>query len=751
MPQPIFLMMKKNFKRVLASFFSLWLLPSCSTFAADFNAVAREMSFLLQNGHYARLPLDDNLSERIFNDFIGDLDPSRLYFEKADIEEFRAKYAEELDELLMNKQSIEAASEIYERYQKRVAERALVVEDLLQKEEFTFKKDEFIAQDREEADWPKDGEEAKNLWRLQLKEALLAEKLRRDGIARRAKEQGKENPLDDRPTGKKKISQRYERFFKTIEGTDQEDIANYFLSAVARAHDPHSEYFSARELQQFEVNIQNRLVGIGALLRAEDDGATKIEGIVNNGPADRQGELQLKDRVVGVDSKNDGNWADIMFMPLDKVVEMIRGEEGVEVALKVEPADAPAGETRVIVIKREEVTMKDELTTAEIIDYDQGGGRMKLGVVKMPSFYFDPQDRDVRVSKDLEAILDRLKEEEIDGLVIDLRGNGGGSLEEVRRITGFFVGAGPVVQIKRTNGQIQSLESPFRRPLYEGPIVVLTDKGSASASEILAGALQDYNRAVVVGESSTYGKGTVQQPLMIEKFMPPLANRDRAGAVKMTIQKFYRVAGSSTQKMGVVPDIVLPSVRDALEIGEKYADHALVHDKIRRARDFDPFQRENLFLAMLEEESAQRVKASQDFTYVREDTDRLEERMKKNKVSLNLETRKKEIAEAEIRRKKRNAERIKRFAEIENADQKTFTIYRLTLDDVNKAELPEVDLESDAERHMRQAKDAVADLDDTPKWPSGIDATKREGLSILRDLVKAVEAGKVAGVLKKVE
>jgi carboxyl-terminal processing protease len=741
----------KSLKRFLAPVVSLWLLPSCSGFAADFNSVAREMSYILQNGHYARLPLDDDLSQRIFDDFIADLDPSKLYFEQSDIDEFSKDYRDQFDDLLMNKESIEAATKIYKRYQKRVGERAATVQDLLEKHQFKFIGNEFIEQDREEASWPKDAAEAKNLWRLQLKEALLAETLRRDGIAKRAKEQGKENPLKNQPSAKEKISQRYERFFKTIEGADEEDIANYFLSAVARAHDPHSEYFSARELQQFQVNIQNRLVGIGALLRAEDDGATKIEGIVNNGPADRQGELQLKDRVVGVDSKNDGNWVDIMFMPLDKVVEMIRGEEGVEVALKVEPAGAPAGETRIIVIKREEVTMKDELTTAEIIDYQGEEEKMKIGVVKMPSFYFDPQDRDVRVSKDLEILIDRLKEEEIDGLAIDLRGNGGGSLEEVRRITGFFVGAGPVVQIKRTNGKIEALKSPFRRPLYDGPIVVLTDKGSASASEILAGALQDYNRAVVVGESSTYGKGTVQQPLEIGRFMPPLSDSDRAGAVKLTIQKFYRVAGSSTQKKGVVPDIILPSARDALEVGEQYADHALAYDKIRRAGDFEPYKRENLFLAMLKEKSEARVKKSQDFDYVVEDTKRLEERMKKNQVSLNMETRKKEIAEADGRRKARNAERLKRFTVMEKEDKTTFKMYRLTLDDVDLDKLPEVDLEGDAERHMRQAKDAVADLDDTPKWPSGIDATKREGLSVLRDLVKAVRSNKLAGVLKRDE
>ena len=739
-------------KKILMRFFSpalaLWILPSCSMMAADFNSVGAEMSRILQNGHYARLSFDDALSQRVFKDYLRDLDPARLYFEKADIDEFKTKFEKNLDDMLMGKQSMIAATEIYKRYQQRVKERSVMVKDLLDTHEFRFDQDESLERDREEAAWPADAEDARNLWRLQLKEALLSETLRREEIARRAAEQGKEDPLAGEPMGKEKIWQRYERFFKTTEGTDEEDISNYFFSAVARAHDPHSEYFSARELQQFRVNIQNRLVGIGALLRAEDDGATKIEGIVNNGPADRQGELQLKDRVVGVDSKNDGNWVDIMFMPLDRVVEMIRGEKGVKVGLKVEPAGGAPGETRIIVIQREEVTMKDELTTAEVIAYTKGESKIKLGVIKMPSFYFDPDDRDVRVSRDMEILMERLKKEKIDGLAIDLRGNGGGSLEEVRRITGFFVnGQAPVVQIKMTGGMIKALNSPFRKALYDGPIVVLTDKGSASASEILAGALQDYNRAVVVGESSTYGKGTVQQPLEIGRYMPQFADRKRAGAVKLTIQKFYRVAGSSTQNIGVIPDIIVPSLRDALEVGEKYANHALPYDKIRRAADFEPLNRQNLFITLLKKQSEARILGSQDFKYTMEDAERLEKRLKENSISLMMEKRKEEIAEADARRKTRNAERLKRFAKMAERDAEEFKMFRLTLDDVHLESLPEVDLESDSKRHMRQAEDEIANLDDTPEWPSGIDATKREGLSVLRDLVIAVKASQLAGTL----
>jgi carboxyl-terminal processing protease len=256
---------------------------------------------------------------------------------------------------------------------------------------------------------------------------------------------------------------------------------------------------------------------------------------------------------------------------------------------------------------------------------------------------------------------------------------------------------------------------------------------------------------VIVGESSTYGKGTVQQPMEIGRFMPRFADRDRAGAVKLTIQKFYRVAGSSTQNIGVIPDIIVPSVRDALEVGEKYADHALPYDKIHRATDFKPLKRQNLFLTMLSEKSAARLKLSEDFAYIVEDTKRLEKRMKENQVSLVMEKRKTEIAEADTRRKTRNAERIKRFGIVEAKDKETFKMYRLTLDDVNSQDLPEVNLEGDAERHMRHAEDAVADLDDTPKWPSGIDATKREGLSVLRDLVGAVKASMIAGALHQGE
>ena len=361
----------------------------------------------------------------------------------------------------------------------------------------------------------------------------------------------------------------------------------------------------------------------------------------------------------------------------------------------------------------------------------------------------DFEDGDPSVSADVEKLLNRLNKEKIDGLVLDLRRNGGGSLEEVRRITGFFVGRGPVVQVKDTFGRIESKEALFRRPIYDGPLAVVTDKSSASASEILAGALQAYKRAVVIGDSSTFGKGTVQQPMEIGRFFRFFEDNSRAGYLKATIQKFYRVSGSSTQKKGVQPDLVLPSLTDALEVGEAYLKHPLEWDTIRKDPGFRPFNEKGLFMPILEERSAKRVKESRDFEYVREDVARTRKRIEQNRVSLNRVAREAELSESEERRKARNVERRKRFAAMEEADRERFKFYRLTLDNLEDEELPMVDREKDSEAFMRRAKDETDDLDDTPLWPSGMDPVKRESLAVISDLVEQTEKARMAGVLHK--
>nr|NIP92633.1 tail-specific protease [Akkermansiaceae bacterium] len=296
----------------------------------DFNVVGREMAGLLQNQHYARIQFNAELSERILDDYLSDLDPARLYFTQQDVGAFTKKYGRRLHELLIKGRCMEPAREIYTVYTERVKARVDYAKKLLETADFKFDSDGSVMRSRKEADWPASEQAAEELWKRQIEEALLSEVLRREAVQRLAEEQGKKNPLDGEKGPNKKVAQRYERFQRTVDEADEEDIANYFLSAVAAAHDPHTDYMSKREMERFRSGMANQLVGIGALLQAEDDGATKIMGIVVNGPADKQGELKLNDRIVGVDPLNkggEGDMIDIMYMKIDHVVEKIRGKE----------------------------------------------------------------------------------------------------------------------------------------------------------------------------------------------------------------------------------------------------------------------------------------------------------------------------------------------------------------------------------------------------------------------------------------
>ena len=725
--------------------------PACAQ-QADFNEVGKQMAIMLQNSHFARLPYNAELSRKFFEDYLSDLDNQKLYFTQEDVEGFSAKYGDRLHTMLLRGESMAPATEIYAVFKERVASRVAQAEELL-KGEFDFTGDESVMMSRKEAAWPKNEKEAKETFAKQIKEAVLAETLRREMITRMAKEQDKADPGADDLDPREKVSLRYKRLLSSVEDVDDEDVANYFLSAVARAYDPHTDYMSFREMNRFKGDMKNELVGIGALLQAEEDGATIIKGIVVGGPADKGGQLKLNDRVVAVDSLNAGGadgMVDIMFMPIDKVVELIRGKQGTSVALKVEPSGGAPGETTIIVIERDKVELKDEQASGELIEMKGKDGEVRrIGVLTLPSFYADFDEGKTRCSVDVERILKRLIEEKMDGLVFDLRNNGGGSLEEVRRMTGFFVPRGPVVQVKDTLGQVRVKDSDAGKTLYSGPMVVMIDKSSASASEILAGALQDYNRAVVIGDSSTFGKGTVQQPMDIGSNFPLFAVRDKAGYLKVTIQKFYRPSGSSTQMDGVVPSIVLPSIIDALEVGEAYLENALPHDRIRPAPDFRALDAQALFLPKLKELSQERVKASQDFTYVIQDIMKAKERLKENSVSLNKAAREKELAVSDVQKKERNAERRIRFAKIAADDAKKFKFYRITLDDLdNETELEAYDPTQDPGDFMRRAVDETENLDDTPKWPSGLNAEKREAISVLRDLVDLTETAKMVGVLK---
>ena len=717
--------------------------------AADFELVGLEMTRLLQNGHYARLPFDEKMSERFLTLYLDAIDSERCYFLEAEIADFRESYERALHDLITAKKVMPVAVGIFEIYRGRVAERVKFVKEQLSEGEFQFESDRAIRRDREKAAWPADSEALEQLWRDQLDDLLLTEIVRRERLTVRAEELGKPVPFQGEPSPEEAVKLRFERLTKTIESANVEDVANYFFSSVAQAHDPHSEYLSANELEQFKIDVSNELVGIGAKLSMNDSGETEIRGIVNGGPADTQGDSKLGDRIIAVSPKNDGEWVDIMFKPINRVIEHILGEEGSEVGLKVKRSVKGEVEILDLTIERAIVTMKDELTTAQIFEYGEGDATLKLGVIHIPSFYFDFDNTGNRVSVDVLKMLERLKEEEIDGLALDLRNNGGGSLPEVQRLTGFFVGRGPVVQVKSINGRIEPLNSLNRNPVYDGPMVLLTNKGSASATEILAGALQDYNRAVVVGASSTYGKGTVQTTMDIGKFMPILANRHRAGWLKLTFQKYYRVSGSSVQIKGVMPDLVLPDLSDAYESGEKFQDYALPHDVIRKSPGFEPLDRSNLFVSLLQANSQRRVSSDQEFSYLLDDIKRAEAEIGKNSVSLNREERLQELLANEETRKGRMKEREERFAKIEEEDKKTFKIYKLTLDHLDDEVLPLVDPSKAEEEYVRSAVDELDDLEQTLKWPSGVDSVKREGLQVLHDLVDLTQSRRVALAVPK--
>lgn len=747
-------MKKQSFFKIFASSLLITMTSvSCVGAKTNFNEVGKQMLLMLRNSHYERFEFDEKLGERFFNSYINELDRGKQYFLSEDIDGFRLKYGRNMHALLLNGESMEAATEIHTVFRRRANERIKYAQELLSREEqFTFDTHRSMMLTRKEAHWADSEVEAKQIWRDQVEQGLLSEVLRRETIAELAKKQGKKDPLNEENSPGKKLSLRYERILHGINESNVEEVADIFFSAIAKSYDPHTDYFSMSEMERFMSGMQNSLVGIGAMLQAEDAGATKITGIIVGGPADKQGELKLNDRIVGVDSANVGNdeaTVDIMFEKLDRVVDLIRGKKGSDVRLKVEPAGGAPGEVKFIVIKRDKVEITESLASAEVIEMTRDDGtKHRMGFITLPSFYADFKEWKTRCSIDIQKLVLRLKKERVEGLILDLRGNGGGSLEEVRRMTGFFTGKGPVVQIKNTRGAIDVKESSLAQPIYTGPMVVLIDKTSASASEILAGALQDYNRAVIIGDSSSFGKGTVQQPMEIRKMMPFMVDARRAGVLKPTIQKFYRIAGSTTQLKGVESDIVLPSLMDAFEIGEKHLDYAMAHDNIRRAPGYSELNRGDLFLPMLTQKSMQRVKESKDFSYIAEDAARMQERRKKNSISLNKEQRKKELSDTEERSNKRNEEMRARFAKVAEEDKKTLRFFRLDLADVDREKLEEIDRVKDKENYVREAKDDVAELDDTPEWPSSLDPVKRESISILSDMVEITERARVTGTLQ---
>ena len=701
---------------------------------ADAENICVSVGRLLEEGHYTQQKLNDELSRKFLQTYLELLDYSHLFFTQQDIDALNAKYSSSLDDdvLLGN---LKPAYEIYDLYAKRVDERVAKVKELL-KQPIGFKTDATIELSRQKAPWPKDEAEADQLWRGRIANELLQEHL-------------SEHPLEPGP---QLVTRRYDRLARNVHEEDRDEQVKLFLDALAQTYDPHSEYLSKADLKNFSINMGLSLVGIGAMLRTED-GYAKIENLVPGGPAQADGRLKVGDRITAV-AQGSADYVDVREMRLDKVVEMIRGKKGTHVRLLVIPSDAADPSRRKSVeLVRDEIKLKDQEARADIIiRKDENGDPIKLGWITLPSFYADMDHHQKSTTRDVLALLKRLKKENIAGLVVDLRRNGGGSLEEAISLTGLFLKSGPIVQTKDFHDHISISSDPDPGIAYTGPLVVLTSRQSASASEIFAAALQDYGRAVIVGDKNTFGKGTVQTILEIGRFTSLLGSRSQDdGALKLTIQKFYRVAGGSTQLHGVASDIVLPSLSDLPELGEGALKNCLPYDEVAKAKYTKWSDTHSLFLDQLKRRSAERVQNDPEFHYVSEDMGRLRQKLNDNRISLNEDVRRKELEDDKIRKETRSKERLARHEEEPR-------IYRLTLDTVDKPNLQLIMFPGKLAAAKKSgvstkvapeaASDADSDLiggEDDTKEPA-IDPERDETLNILSDLVDLTRGPKTASV-----
>jgi len=708
---------------------------------------------LMEQGHYSRRKVDEKIGQQLLKNYLEALDYNRVYFTQKDVDGFTAKYGSTLDnDILLG--NPDPAFKIFKTYRQRVEERIAKAKELL-KGKFDFTGEQMIEVDRKKAPWPKDDADAERIWRERLEGELLQETLNKNSSATAAAPEAKTPAPEKKPDAAAKpetvatpekspterIAKRYDQMLRNLHELNNEDIIKGFLTTLAQTYDPHSEYMSRSELENFSINMRLSLVGIGAVLQSED-GYAKIRELVTGGPAAKDGRLKVGDRVTGV-AQGDKEFVDAVDMKLDKVVEMIRGKKDTIVRMQVIPVGDDPGIRKVIEIKRDEIKLKEQEAKAEIIERpNPDGTTQRLGWIVLPSFYADMERSGSAnaksTTKDVLALLNRLKSEGITGLVMDLRRNGGGSLEEAVNLTGLFIKRGPVVQAKDSNGAIHVSKDRDSSVAWDGPMLVLCNRLSASASEIFAAALQDYNRAVVVGDQNTFGKGTVQTMLEIGKIMPFLGSGgNEAGALKLTIQKFYRIAGGSTQLRGVESDLKLPSPYDNPEIGESSLKGPLPYDTV----DPVPFEKveQSLFKPELRTRSGLRIGADQEFRYIMEDLDRVKQRLAENKLSINEKTRRAELAEDKERRAARTAERAK----IKVTPPKAYTV---TLENVGKPELQLVaadQKEKDAKDKLAKAEaaakasddDDADDEEDVSSKPSGGDPIKLETLSILSDLI----------------
>ncbi len=583
----------------------------------------RDMLNQLNSSHYVKLAVDDASSSRLLDAYLSDLDPNRQFLLAEDIASFQ-QYRDRLDDEL-KKGRLDTGFLIFNRYRQRIVGRLERSLDDLEKTvaAMDFSVDESFLLDRSEQPWPKNQTEADEIWRKQLKNRVLGLKLA-----------GKEDKAIV-----ELLEKRFRNQVKRLTQLEAEDAFQIYANALASLYDPHTDYFSPRLSENFQINMSLKLEGIGAVLQMEDD-YTKIVRLVPAGPADKQGELQPADRIVGVAQGKKGDMQDVIGWRLDDVVDLIRGPKGSVVRLEVIPALAHSDEERKeIVIERNEVKLEEQSAKGEILDIEDASGKVrKIGVIDIPTFYLDFDafrmgDPDFRsTTRDVHRILGELLAEGAEGIVIDLRDNGGGSLAEANGLVGLFIESGPTVQIRQSNSRVIREGKRRSSPYYTGPLAVLINRMSASASEIFAGAIQDYQRGIVIGTQS-FGKGTVQS-------VNPLSH----GQLKMTESKFYRISGDSTQNRGVIPDISFPPLYDSEQIGESILDNAMAWDRIARARHSYYYDLRS-GLDKLEKRHEERVAKDPDFRFLKEQLAAIEKYRDREYLSLNIAKRKKEREE----------------------------------------------------------------------------------------------------------
>lgn len=595
---------------------------------------AKVISVLLANYHFQKLQLNDSLSSAIFDAYLKALDNNRSYFLASDIASFE-KYRNQIDDLT-GSENVSPAFVIYKVFRKRFHERMNYVTTQLVNKEFDFTKDEYYDYDREKLPWAKTPQELNDIWTKSIKNQALSLKL-----------SGKKPEEIS-----KVIRERFDRYIKSSNQTTSDDVFEVYMNAIAEAYDPHTNYLSPRATDMFNQDMNQSLEGIGARLQTDGD-YTKVNEILPGGPAEKSDLIHANDRIIGVGQGATGEVVDVVGWRIDDVVKLIKGPKGTQVRLQILPAESGiSGQPVLISLIRDKVKLEDTKPKKKIVETTQNGKKLKLGTIIIPSFSMDfaayqKGDPDYNsTTRDVKRLLTELQAEGVDGIVLDLRNNGGGSLMEAISLTGLFIKNGPVVQVKSsTSRTAEVLTDDDPSITYNGPLVVLTNRFSASASEIFAGAIQDYHRGVIVGES-TYGKGTVQSVVPLDKYIQD----EGVGSLKVTLQKFYRATGSSTQHKGVTPDIKLPSALSAEQFGESSNANALPWDEIKSALYQRTPMVNDKVLTGLNRSYKERLKSDPYLNKFVNETNETRRNIEQKRISLNEATRKKEMEDAELRK-----------------------------------------------------------------------------------------------------